>query len=66
MRQYDAYTREAVKIYNQIIKTIMAAETDTTLRETERNIIKSILIATRDKLAEGISDLVQLCSKYEE
>ena len=66
MNAVETYTREMLKIFQQITETIKAAESDKSLNESERYIIKLILQQVRSKLADGIFDLSQLCKKYEE
>lgn len=66
MNVVEIYTREAVKIFMEITELRKAAETDKTLQESERKIIKTILQLTRTKLAVGICDLTQLSTKHEE
>lgn len=65
MNVVEIYTREAVKIFMEITELRKAAETDKTLQESERKIIKTILQLTRTKLAVGICDLTQLSTKHE-
>lgn len=62
----EIYTREAVKIFMEITELRKAAETDKTLQESERNIIKSTLQLIRTRLAVGICDLTQFSTKHEE
>lgn len=66
MNAVEIYTREAVKIFMEITELRKAAETDKTLQESERNIIKSTLQLIRTRLADGICDLTQLSTKHDE
>ena len=66
MNTLKIYTREIVKIFQQITEIIKSAETDKSLNESQRYIVRAILQQTRRKLADGIFDLSQLCQKYEE
>lgn len=66
MNTLEIYTREMIKIFQQTTETIKAADSDKSLNESERYIIKLILQQVRSKLSDGIFDLSQLCQKYEE
>lgn len=66
MNAVEIYTREAVKIFMEITELRKAAETDKTLQESERNIIRSTLHLIRSILADGICELTQLSTKHEE
>lgn len=66
MNALEIYTREMIKIFQQITETINAADSDKNLNESERYIIKLILQQARSMLTDGIFDLSHLCQKYEE
>lgn len=66
MNAFEIYTREMIKIFQQITETINAADTDKSLTESERELIKLKLLRARSKLTDGIFDLSKLCSKYKE
>ena len=66
MNEVEIYMREILKIFQQITEIINAADSDKSLNESERYIIKLILHRVRSKAADGIFDLSQLSKKYEE
>ena len=66
MNPVDIYMREILKIFQQITEIINAADSDKSLNESERYIIKLILHRVRSNAADGIFDLSKLCKKYEE
>lgn len=62
----EIYMRETLKIFQQITEIINSADSDKSLNESERYIIKLILHRVRSKAADGIFDLSKFCKKYEE
>lgn len=66
MNALEIYTREMIKIFQQITETTNAADTDKNLNNAERVFIKLKLLRARTKLAEGIFELSKRCSKYKE
>lgn len=66
MNPVEIYMREILKIFQQITEIIYAADSDKSLNESERYIIKLILHRVRSKAADGIFDLSKRCKKYEE
>lgn len=66
MNPVEIYMREILKIFQQITEIINAADSDKSLNESERYIIKLILHRVRSNAADGIFYLSKLCKIYEE